>query len=68
MTALSGATAPTILRDGVHRKVLHERADGGVVGLAVGETVILLLPPLHSLGVSTEAMRECQQNNNLADG
>ena len=30
--------------------------------LAVGETVILLHPPLPSVGVSIETVRECQQN------
>ena len=36
--------------------------------LAVGETVILLHPPLPLAGVSIETMRECQQNDGLADG
>ena len=36
--------------------------------LAGGETVILLHPPLPLVGVSTETMRECQQNASLADG
>ena len=36
--------------------------------LAVGETVILLDPPLPLVGVSIETKRECQQNGSLADG
>ena len=36
------------------------------VELAVGKTVILLHPPLHSVGVSLE--RGCQQNDSLANG
>ena len=36
--------------------------------LAVGETVILLHPPLPSVGISIETMRECQQIDSLADG
>ena len=34
--------------------------------LAVGETVILLHPPLSLLGVSIEARRECRQDDRLA--
>ena len=36
--------------------------------VAVGETVILLHPALSLVGVSIETMRECQQNDSLADG
>ena len=36
--------------------------------LAVGETVILLHPPLYLVGVSTETTRKCQHNDSLADG
>ena len=36
--------------------------------LAVGETVILLHPPLRLAGVSTGMERGCQQNGSLADG
>ena len=36
--------------------------------LAVGETVILLPPPLPSVGVSIVMERGCQQNDSLADG
>ena len=36
--------------------------------LAVGGTVVLLHPPLPLVGVSIETMRECQQNDSLADG
>ena len=36
--------------------------------LAVGETVILLQPPLPSLGVSAGMERGCLQNDSLADG
>ena len=36
--------------------------------LAVGETVILLQPPLPLLGVSIAMERGCQQNDSLADG
>ena len=35
---------------------------------AVSGTVILLHPPLRLEGVSIERMRECQQNDSLADG
>ena len=38
------------------------------VKMAVGETGILLHPPLHLVGVSIETMRECQQHDSLADG
>ena len=37
-------------------------------GLAVGETVILLHPPLPLVGVSIGVERGCQQNDSLADG
>ena len=37
-------------------------------GLAVGETVILLHPPLPLLGVSIGMERERQQNDSLANG
>ena len=40
----------------------------GKAGLAVGETVILLHPPLTLVGVSIGIKRECQQNDSLADG
>ena len=36
--------------------------------LAVGETVILLHPPLHLAGVSIATERERQQNDSLANG
>ena len=36
--------------------------------LAVGETVILLHPPLTLAGVSIGMERGCQQNGSLADG
>ena len=39
-----------------------------VAGVAVGETVILLHPPLPLGGVSIEMMRECQQHDSLANG
>ena len=35
---------------------------------AVGETLILLHPPLPSVGVSIRVGRGCQQNDSLADG
>ena len=37
-------------------------------GLAIGETVILLHPPLPLVGVSIAMERERQQNDSLADG
>ena len=40
----------------------------GGQSLAVGETVILLNPPLPLVGVSIETMRECQQIDSLANG
>ena len=36
--------------------------------VAVGETFILLRPPLPLVGVSTPMERGCQQNDSLADG
>ena len=36
--------------------------------LAVGETVILLHPPVHLAGVSIAVERERQQNDSLANG
>ena len=42
---------------------LKERVD-----LAVGETVILLHPPLPLEGVSMWMEKGCQQNDSLADG
>ena len=36
--------------------------------VAVGEAVILLLPPIPLVGVLIEAMRECRHNKILADG
>ena len=36
--------------------------------LAIGETVILLHPPLPLVGVSIDMARERQQNDSLADG
>ena len=40
--------------------------DGALI--AVGETVILLHPPLPLVGVSIVVERGCQQNDSLADG
>ena len=52
---------------GVHQRVprLGHLQRGG---LAVGETVILLTPPLPLVGVSIVMERGCQQNDSLADG
>ena len=36
--------------------------------LAIGETVILLHPPVPSVGVSIRMERGCQQNDSLSDG
>ena len=44
------------------------RPSGRAVGVAVGETVNLLHPPLHLVGVSLMMRRGCQQNDSLADG
>ena len=45
------------------------RPSRGPWHLAIGETVILLHPPLPLVGVSIATMRECQQNDRtLADG
>ena len=41
---------------------------GIAAGLAVGETVILLHPPLPLVGVSIGMERGCHQNDSLADG
>ena len=35
--------------------------------IAIGETVILLHSPLPLVGVSIEMVRECQQNDSLAE-
>ena len=40
----------------------------GLASLAVGETVILLHPPLPLVGVSTVMARETQQNDSLVNG
>ena len=40
----------------------------GLASLAVGETVILLHPPLPLVGVSIWMQRECQQNDSFANG
>ena len=46
-----------------------DRGQLGQLGLVVGESsVILLHPPLPLVGVSIVMMRECQQNDSLADG
>ena len=41
---------------------------GAAVDLAIGKTVILLHPPLPSVGVSIEINRGCHQDDSLADG
>ena len=41
---------------------------GAGAGLAVGETGILLHPPLHLVGVSIAMERERQQHDSLANG
>ena len=47
---------------------MEGRSASSRAGVAVGETFILLHPPLPLVVVSTETMRECQQNDSLADG
>ena len=42
--------------------------DRGLAGLAIGETVILLHPPLPLVGVSIAMERDRQQNDSLANG
>ena len=46
----------------------HVKAIAAAAGLAVGETVILLHPPLPLLGVSIGTERKRQQNDSLANG
>ena len=53
--------------DGAGGKSVNPAA-GRWGGAAVDETVILLHPLLHLVGVSIETMREYQQNDSLADG
>ena len=57
-----------LLRASERRACSFDRAFCSAWNLAVGETVILLHPPLPLAGVSIETMRECQQNDSLADG
>ena len=45
-----------------------ELQDRRGLGVAIGETVVLLTLPLPVLGVSIDMARECQQNDSLADG
>ena len=47
------------------RVFMCERGEKGIV---VGETVILLHPPLPVAGVSIGMERECQQNDSIANG
>ena len=51
----------------LHRCVLG-CGSSDAVRLAVGETVILLHPPLPQTGVSIGIERGCQQNDSLANG
>ena len=44
------------------------QAEWGMAAVAVGETVIVLHPPLPFAGVSIGIKRGCHQNNSLADG
>ena len=64
-TALQSSSDPFVLASVLTNFL---KADGERAGLAVGGTVSLLHPPLHLVGVSMETMRECQQNDSLADG
>ena len=75
----SGDRAPKIPSFGVEEpeaaKVCYEAgaslyfgSPAEMVGLAVGETVILLHPPLHLAGVSIVMGRERQQNDSLVNG
>ena len=50
------------------RRPLGRRQPARTARVAVGETVILLHPPLPSVGVSIETMGECQQIDSLANG
>ena len=54
------------LHDG--QRLVAEFNHDQTVGLAVGETVILLHPPLHLAGVSIVMERERQQNDSLVNG
>ena len=68
-------TGPDALRDAGYDD-WHQagRSGGGAqvglppVSIAIGETVILLTPPLPLVGVSIDMARECEQNDSLADG
>ena len=57
---------PTILGDKRFALAISEPYAGRLA--AVGETVILLHPPLPSVGVSIRINRGCHQNASLADG
>ena len=55
----------------VHRRgpgCLRRARPGRRAAVAVGETVILLQPPLPLVGVSIAMRRERQQNDSLGDG
>ena len=48
--------------------VAPELVGAELAGAAIDETVILLHPPLHLVGVSIVMERGCQQNDSLVDG
>ena len=70
----AGSSAAAILQAGACCKHLvaydveTNRMSSNAVILAIGETVILLHPPLPLVGVSIVMERERQQNDSLADG
>ena len=75
-TGRRGSSCGVRRRGAAHHRAVRQlarRVDPGArprhqLGLAVGETGILLQPPLHSAGASVWTERGCQQNDSLADG
>ena len=71
MAVLSPMTAGTPSSTGSFASRRKAYRWGGTLApdsCAVGEAVILLHPPLPSVGVSMETTRECQQNDSPAAG
>ena len=63
--AVTGRKSTRQRRPHSDRRLMHRRVHRNV---AVGETVILLRPPLPLAGVPTWMERGCQRNDSLADG
>ena len=65
---LSSAAAAAAAPFSIARIAFPEDVDGPGVAVAVGETVILLHPPLPLVGNSIAMEREHQQNDGRANG